>query len=427
MSETKKPDSAAKQPKKLTPLPNLNNDFKSKIHGKSTDAPIAFRFTSTALDRMLSMYRTAKDDKSGDFPVFYHDGSLIFLKENLDAIKSGAVPVELLEGTVEEAEFTLFNLDFPLLQQVYQTMKQIERDTIVLEIKGNNSVNYNIGTFNLPGKLKDTSYELPYSKLDSIQSTVVLPVADLNKVLNISYNATESSHNALDNIFINGEYLVGGTKGLLYRTETLLKGLTETIGFNYKYYGDVAQFKGIVSGEMSITLGTSTIRGKEKKVLEFMSYDYRLVIPLSDLNEGDLATFNALLGQLSIDDVTDSVEIHATVKAITRSLNCMELALFGNKMSHKSSFEVKGSSVTVSATPLTNEVATDVMSCNVHHAEDTRVSLGNNYMFSALASFEADDNVVLAIPKQENAPRIKLYGKTKTGNTCSWLTATYEA
>jgi hypothetical protein len=271
MSETKSP--AQKPKKEVIKLPDLNQNFSDRIGQKTlgADLDVAFSFNLSSLERLLTLYRFAKDDKSSDLTVFFHGSSIIFLKEQLDSVKAGAVPVELVKGDVEDIEFILFNLDYALLQQVYTTMKQIERDTLILELKNNNTINYVIGSFNLPGKLKNAVSEVPYSVLDEIELESTVPSADLNKILDASFNSTESNHTALDNIFIDSDSVVGGTRGLLYRSNTLLPALEDLIGFNYKYYQDIAAFRSLAQGEINLRLGKSKIRGKVRDVLEFSS------------------------------------------------------------------------------------------------------------------------------------------------------------
>lgn len=424
-------DTATKKKEtKLIKLPDLNQDFSSKLKVKEEGANIVFRINLGALDRLLSLFRFAKDDKSQDLPVFFHQGTLIFLKNQLDASKAGAVPVELVEGDAEEVEYTLFNLDYSLLQQVYSTMRQIDKDDLVIEFKGDNSVTYIIGSFKLPGKLKNTVLEVPYSALDTSELSELIPVAELKKILDISYNTTDSKHSALDNIYISNNEIIGGTKGLLLRTSSILPKLAEgkTIGFNYKFYQDLASFSSLVTGEVSVTLGKTQIRGTEREVLEFSSYDCRLVVPLSILNEGDLTTFNAVKGQLEVeDDDNDNTQILCSVKSLRRSLTCMELALYGLKTTHKTTITTKGDKVAVSATPLTNETAADVLTCSLKNAQDDcKVILSIQYLLSALDGFEADDNIVVTIPNVPDTPRIKIHGKVKSGFYKCWITSTYQ-
>lgn len=425
MAEDKKPVKE-KEAKKLIKLPDLNQDFSGKIRTKESNTTIAFRLNIAALDRLLSLYRFAKDDKSQDLQVFYHQNSMIFLKNQLDASKAGVVPVELVEGDVEDVEFVLFNLDYSLLQQVHSTMKQIEKDTLIMEFKGSNSIEYIIGTFKLPGKLKSTVLEVPYSALNSTELSEIVPVSEIRKILDISYNTTDSKHSALDNIYIDKDYVIGGTRGLLLKTSSLLPKLPDgkLLGFNYKFYQDIAAFSSLVSGEISITLGTSKIRDTEREVIEFSSYDCRLVVPLSLLIDGDLAMYSQLKNQLSVED-EDTSKIQCSVKSLRRSLTCMQLALYGLKTSHKTDIKIKGNKVTVSATPLTNEPAVDILTCNLENSQDTKVILSIQYLLSALDSFEADDNITISIPKEEGTPRVKLFGKVKSGYFKSWITATF--
>jgi hypothetical protein len=427
MAETKEKETPKKEAKKMIKLPDLNQDFSGKIRAKESDSTIVFRLHIAALDRLLSLFRFAKDDKSQDLPVFYHQGSLIFLKNQLDASKSGVVPIELVEGLPEDVEYVLFNLDYSLLQQVYSTMKQIDKDTLIMEFKGSNSVEFLIGTFRLPSKLKSTVLEIPYSALDSNELTELIPVAELRKILDISYNTTDSKHSALDNIYIDNNNVIGGTRGLLLKTSSILPKLEEgkLLGFNYKFYSDIAAFSSLVSGEISVTLGSSNIRGSVREVLEFSSYDCRLVVPLSILNDGDKSTYTQLRTQLDIEDNDENTVIQCTVKSVRRTLNCMQLALYGLKSTHKTTFAIKGQKVVVSATPLTNEPAVDTLTCNVANSFESSVILGIQYLMSALDSFEADDNIEISIPKVQDSPRIKIYGKVKQGYYKSWITATY--
>jgi hypothetical protein len=428
MSETKSP--AQKPKKEVIKLPDLNQNFSDRIGQKTlgADLDVAFSFNLSSLERLLTLYRFAKDDKSSDLTVFFHGSSIIFLKEQLDSVKAGAVPVELVKGDVEDIEFILFNLDYALLQQVYTTMKQIERDTLILELKNNNTINYVIGSFNLPGKLKNAVSEVPYSVLDEIELESTVPSADLNKILDASFNSTESNHTALDNIFIDSDSVVGGTRGLLYRSNTLLPALEDLIGFNYKYYQDIAAFRSLAQGEINLRLGKSKIRGKVRDVLEFSSYDCRLVVPLAILSDGDKGLFQTLKTNM-LSEVTGSeegiVHINCTVKALRRSLQCMELALYGLTTIHKVSLEAKKGEVTLSATPLTNEKAVDTLTCSVVNPSDFQVGLTVRYLFDLLASFEADDNIVISVDTHlEQVSHIKVYGKTKSGNQKIWVTAT---
>ena len=417
-----------KKETKLIKLPDLNQDFSSKLRIKDTDSDIVFRLNIGALDRILSLYKFAKDDKSQDLPLFFYQGSLIFLKNQLDASKAGAVPVELVQGAVEDVEYVLFNLDYSLLQQVYSTMKQIDKDSLIMEFKGNNSIEYIIGTFKLPGKLKNTVLEVPYSALDETTLSELIPVAELKKILDISFNTTDSKHNALDNVYLSNSEIIGGTKGLLLKTGSILPKLEDgkTVGFNYKFYSDIASFSSLVSGEVSITLGKTQIRGVDREVLELSSYDCRLVIPLSILTDVDLNVFEQVKSQLEVnEDDTESTQIHCSVKSLRRSLTCMELALYGMKTTHKTSITTKSNKVIVSATPLTNETAVDTLTCNLQNSEDTSVLLSIQYLMSALDGFEADDNIVVSIPKIPDTPRIKIHGKVKSGFYKCWLTSTY--
>lgn len=427
MAEDVKKETTKKKEAKLVKLPDLNQDFSGKIRAKEQGSVIVFRLNIAALERLLTLFRFAKDDKSQDLPVFYYQGSLIFLKNQLDASKSGVVPVELVEGEASEVEYVLFNLDYSLLQQVYATMKQIDKDSLIMEFKGNNSVEYIIGTFKLPGQLKNTVLEIPYSALESNELSELLPVAELKKILDISFNTTDSKHSALDNIYIDKNNVIGGTRGLLLKTSSILPKLAEgrLIGFNYKFYSDIASFSSLVSGEISVTLGTSKIRGAEREVLEFSSYDCRLVVPLSILNDGDKNVYTQLESQLEMSEDEDNITIQCTVKSVKRTLTCMQLALYGLKSTHKATMTVKGQRVQVSATPLTNEPAVDTLNCNLLNQEDSAVILSIQYLMSALDSFEMDDNIEISIPKVADTPRVKIYGKVKQGFYKSWITATY--
>lgn len=428
MSEEKKPV-AGKPKKEVIKLPDLNQNFAEKVSTKSfeSDLDVAFRFNIASLERLLSLYRFAKDDKSSDLTVFYTSNSMVFLKEQLDSAKAGAVSVELVKGTEAEVEFVLFNLDYALLQQVYTTMKQIEKDILVMELKGNHSINYIIGSFNLPGKLKNAVSEVPYSVLDEIELETTIPSAELSKLLDVSFNSTESNHTALDNMFIDQEVVIGGTKGLLYRSTTLLPKLESAIGFNYKYYQDIAAFRALASGEIDIRLGKSKIRNKVRDVLEFSSYDCRLVVPLAVLNEGDLGLMQSLKNNLltEVSETNNHVQVYCTVKSLRRSLQCMELALYGLTTAHKVALECVNGTVTLSATPLTNEKAVDTLYCTIKNAKNFNVGLTVRYLFDLLASFEADDSIILDIDAEvEEISNVKVYGKTKSGNSKVWVTAT---
>lgn len=411
----------------MVKLPDLGVDFTDILIDKPEDLEVVFRFTNNSLDRLLLMFKFARDEKSTDIQVFYYEGTMVFLKEQLDATKAGAVPVTLVQGNPEDVQGVLINLDYALLSQIQSTMKQIEREDLVIEINKGTHIKYILGSFELPSTLKSTTLLAPYSTLDETKLTKVLPVSELGKILDISFNSTESSHSALDNIFMDGSDLIGGTRGLLYRTTSLLPELEGVIGFNYKYYSDIASFSSLSSGEITITLGVSKIRGKDRSVLEFTSYDSRLVIPLADVDEGNVGIFNTLVSQLTNPPEDKPTTIASTVKAVKRSLNCMELALYNLKTTHKTTLSSEDKTVVMSATPLTNEKATDILTCTIDgNDNEITVNLGNQYMFDALASYEADDTIYIEIPQGENPSRVRIFGKVKSGQEKSWALATYE-
>jgi hypothetical protein len=149
---------------------------------------------------------------------------------------------------------------------------------------------------------------------------------------------------------------------------------------------------------------------------------------LAILSDGDKGLFQTLKTNM-LSEVTGSeegiVHINCTVKALRRSLQCMELALYGLTTIHKVSLEAKKGEVTLSATPLTNEKAVDTLTCSVVNPSDFQVGLTVRYLFDLLASFEADDNIVISVDTHlEQVSHIKVYGKTKSGNQKIWVTAT---